>query len=209
MRTAAGPNAAREKHMAMRWSSQVPMCASRQPRTGGVTRSQSGPDSTVAPSFSSSVCMAWIRSVSFTRQLPMLRSRHGPSAYRGQRGRGHGRVGDQVEIGIEGLEPLAVGDVHATDLDPVRTVADRGAHIRQRLGKAHVALDAVGAHAADPQRTAADRAQRQEIGRRGRVTLDRDAAGCGRRRRADHEAAQPSRRTVTPKRAIRFSVISI
>ena len=83
MRTAAGPNAAREKHMAMRWSSQVPMCASRQPpRTGGVTRSQSGPDSTVAPSFSSSVCMAWIRSVSFTRQLPMLRSRHGPSAYR-------------------------------------------------------------------------------------------------------------------------------
>src|SRR3546814_2350708 len=44
-------------------------------------RSQSGPDSTPAPSLASSVCMAWMRSVSLTRQLPMLRRRHGPSAY--------------------------------------------------------------------------------------------------------------------------------
>lgn len=28
--------------------------------------------------------------------------------------------GIRLEIGIEGLEPLAVGDVHATDPDPVR-----------------------------------------------------------------------------------------
>lgn len=82
MRTAAGPNAASEKHMAMRWSSQVPIWASRQPPgSGGATSSQSAPLCTPAPSFSSSVCMAWMRSVSLTRQLPMLRRRHGPSAY--------------------------------------------------------------------------------------------------------------------------------
>ncbi len=41
---------------------------------------KSGPSSTVAPSLRNSVAIAAIRSVSFTRQLPILRSRLGPSA---------------------------------------------------------------------------------------------------------------------------------
>jgi hypothetical protein len=41
---------------------------------------KSGPDSTVAPSFFSSLAMASMRSVSLTRQLAMLRSVLGPSA---------------------------------------------------------------------------------------------------------------------------------
>ncbi|MCY1371176.1 hypothetical protein D9M69_583090 [compost metagenome] len=80
--TPAGLKAASEKHMATRWSSYVRMLAGRQPAAGrGWTRMKSGPASTVAPSFCSSFAMASMRSVSFTRQLAMLRSVLGPSAY--------------------------------------------------------------------------------------------------------------------------------
>ncbi len=44
-------------------------------------RIQSAPSATVAPSLRSSVAIAAMRSVSFTRQLAMLASVVGPSAY--------------------------------------------------------------------------------------------------------------------------------
>jgi len=48
--------------------------------SGGVMRMKSAPSSTVAPTLRSSVAIAAMRSVSFTRQLPMLRSTLVPSA---------------------------------------------------------------------------------------------------------------------------------
>jgi hypothetical protein len=48
---------------------------------GGVMRMKSAPSSTVAPSLRHSLAMAAMRSVSFTRQLAMLRRVVVPSAY--------------------------------------------------------------------------------------------------------------------------------
>src|SRR3954469_21057482 len=69
--TPAGLKAAREKHMATRWSSYVWMLPAVQV-AGGVTRRKSAPSSTVAPSLRNSIAMAASRSVSLTRQLAIL-----------------------------------------------------------------------------------------------------------------------------------------
>src|SRR2546425_3649280 len=78
MRTGTPPSAASEKLIAMRWSSYVSITAVCN--FPGDIRSESRPSSTRAPSLRSSVAIAASRSVSFTRQLPMLRSVLGPSA---------------------------------------------------------------------------------------------------------------------------------
>src|SRR6218665_1427543 len=79
----AGLKAASAKLMATRWSSWVSMLAAFQSsvRGGGVMRMKSAPSSTLAPSWRSPAAMAAMRSVSFTRQLAMLRKRLLPWAY--------------------------------------------------------------------------------------------------------------------------------
>ncbi|KAG1251011.1 hypothetical protein G6F65_018515 [Rhizopus arrhizus] len=108
----------------------------------------------------------------------------------GQRRGGHGGVRDQVEIGVERLQARAVGHPDAGHFDPIRTVGHVGAHVRQRIGKGDVALNAVSAHARHAQRTSANRTQRQEIGRRGGIAFHRDLARTAVAGAAfDHEAA--------------------
>jgi hypothetical protein len=79
------------------------------------------------------------------------------------------------------------------------------AHRRERLGKAHVALDAVPADALDAHRPAADRPGARKYEADGGIAFDEHRAGAAVARPGrDAESRQPSRSTFTPKRAIRL-----
>ena len=122
-------------------------------------RMKSAPSSTVAPTLRNSVAIAAMRSVSLTRQLAMLRSVVVPSANSADHRQRHRRIGDVVAVQVDRREPPRL---RRARLHPVRPHFDPGAHLRQRLGETHVALDAVAAHAFDAHRPAADRARAPE-----------------------------------------------
>ena len=137
-------------------------------------RRKSGPSSTCAPTLRSSVAIAAMRSVSFTRQLPMLRSVLGPSA---------NSASTAAVIAASGMwfrsRSTARSGARPRHLDPVRAERDLGAHRAQHLGEAHVALDARASDALDAHRPAADRARGEEVRRRRRVAFDVEARrGC-------------------------------
>ncbi len=151
-----------------------------------------------------------MRSVSFTRQLPMLRSVLVPSAKSAAHRRGHRGVGNVIEIGVERLQPAAPrASSPGVRLDPVLAHRDPRAHALEHFGEAHVALDARASDAFHPHRTAAaeaaDRARGEKIRSRGRVAFDEDFARAAitARCRACSKRAQSRRSTSTPKRAQR------
>src|SRR6218665_978207 len=119
----AGLKAASAKHMATRWSSWVSMLAAFQSsvRGGGVMRMKSAPSSTLAPSWRSPAAMAAMRSVSFTRQLAMLR---------------------------KPLLPLSGRS--ALDMQPMGAAGHHGAHRPGGFDEADVALYRIQAQTGNP-----------------------------------------------------------
>ena len=114
---------------------------------------------TVAPSLRSSVAIAAMRSVSFTRQLAILRRSSCPCANKRHHGGGHRRVGNVVAVAV---------DRRASGRSPLRTSIQSAPSITcapmrgQRVGKSDVALDAVAADAFHAHRAAADARRRRE-----------------------------------------------
>ena len=97
-----------------------------------------------------------MRSVSLTRQLAMLVSRVGPSAYSAITASVIAASGMWLQSSVDGAQrPRA-----ARHLQPARAGCAPGAHGLRRLDEADVALDRIGAHAFDAQRRAAVRGDR-------------------------------------------------
>ena len=116
--------------------------------------------------------MAAMRSVSFTRQLAMLRSVLGPSANSASTAAviaASGMWFRSASIGRSGRR----GRAPRSSSSPNATSAPMRA---QHLGEAHVALDARPVDALHPHRAAADRPGGEEIRRRRRVALDVEPA---------------------------------
>ncbi len=87
----------------------------------------------------------------------------GAVGVQGQHGGGHGGVGNQVEVPVEGPEPLALGHHAAPHHQGAGLAFHPGAHGLDHFGEGHVALDAVAADAFDADRAARDGAQPQEV----------------------------------------------
>ena len=102
--------------------------------------------------------MAAMRSVSLTRQLPMLRSRLGPSANSAATAMVIAASGMWLKSASIALSlPRRVSFFARTSLDPVVAHRDLRAHLLESLGKAHIALDAAAPDAFDAHRPAPER----------------------------------------------------
>ena len=166
---------------------------------GGDTRSQSAPSSTVAPSLRSSVAIAAMRSVSFTRQLPMPVSVVGPSREQRDDRERHRRVGNR----------RAVDRRRRASAVPRAPRSSRRRSGRRRPCRASTSANATSPWIesrptpVDAHRPAADRAGREEVRRRRRVAFDaRACPGLDSARRPARETiAQSACSTATPKRS--------
>ena len=107
---------------------------------------------------------------------------------RGHRQR-HRRIGDVVEVEIESLQRPACGP---RGLDPVVAHRDARTELLERLGEAHVTLDAAPADALHPHRPAADRPSGEEVRRRRSIALDEHRARAAVARAAGHDEARPA-----------------
>src|SRR5690606_27150346 len=65
----------------------------------------------------------------------------------------------------------------ATDFDPGLAPAHNRAHLLERIGKAHIPLNAAGTTAIHTYRAAGDCGSRQEVGGGGCITFHHDLAG--------------------------------
>jgi hypothetical protein len=126
--------------------------------------------------------MAARRSVSLTRQLAMLRSVVGPSAYSAITASVMAASGMWLQS-----RSMAFSGQAPRDLQPVGPLVDVRAHLLRGFDEADVALDGVGAHAlrcAPWPGGRGDRAQRDEVaGRRGVASTwisPGDGSGCRR-----------------------------
>ena len=173
--------------------------------SAGVTRSQSGPSSTVAPT---------LRKLGGHRR-EAVGFLHPPDADTGQRAWARRRTSAVIAsvIAASGMARQSMVPPRkraaAARLDPVGAHAHVGALARQDVGEAHVALDRVAAHAGDPHRPAAEESGGKEVGRR-RRRRPRPRACPGSRSRSPAGTTKVSSGacTSTPKRRIRLRVIS-
>ena len=163
-----------------------------------------------APSLRSSVAIAAMRSVSLTRQLAMLRS---VRRRRRRTARAPRASSPRRECALQSSVDRRRAAAPRARLDPVvAACARRRPSPRSASAKRDVALDRLaGPTPVDAHRAAADRAGREEVRGRRRVAFDRGSSpGDSRsaRRPARGTIASRRARPSTPKRAIRFSVIS-
>ena len=99
------------------------------------------------------------------RDVAQRRRAPGEQRRRGQR---HRRIGNVVAIEVDRDQAA----FRRPRFHPVRPHLDAGAHLRQRLGKLHVALDRIAPDTLDAHRAAANRPERQKVGSRRGIALD-------------------------------------